>query len=257
MTFDPGGSPPAPESQVNPWRPFSSVEDLAAAPQAGEAERAEAGAAELLALQAENLALTRELREAFTKLETQFNRAGREQFKTNALVQSRQESLDQLLEQQRETAAAREREMVDLRGRLGTARQEGRLEVIRSILPVLDGLNDAAAAGERLLRAAEGAQPGFLHRLVGTPGGLIPAADAGAWLQGVILVRDRLTDLLKTEGVRTIPTVGEPFDPHLHVAVEAEPAAAGSPSGTITREVRRGYTAGEAVIRYAEVVVAR
>jgi molecular chaperone GrpE len=78
-----------------------------------------------------------------------------------------------------------------------------------------------------------------------------------AWLEGLEFVRDRLLDVLSAEGVRPIETDGETFDPHLHVAVEATPASDEQPAGSIAQETRRGYRIGDAVLRYAEVVVAR
>jgi molecular chaperone GrpE len=91
-----------------------------------------------------------------------------------------------------------------------------------------------------------------------------PKADGGsrsgelaAWLEGLKFVRDRLLDLLAAEGVRPIEAVGDAFDPYLHVVVETVPATDSVPAGTVVRETRRGYLAGETVLRYAEVVVAR
>ena len=91
-----------------------------------------------------------------------------------------------------------------------------------------------------------------------------PKADDGsrsgelaAWLEGLKLVQERLIDLLAAEGVRPIEAEGDAFDPHLHVVIETVPATDSVPAGTIVRETRRGYLAGETVLRYAEVIVAR
>ncbi len=78
-----------------------------------------------------------------------------------------------------------------------------------------------------------------------------------AWLEGLHFVQDRLLAVLDAEGVRPIETEGDAFDPRLHVAIETVPATEDAPSGTIVHETRRGYLAGETVLRYAEVVVAR
>jgi molecular chaperone GrpE len=51
-------------------------------------------------------------------------------------------------------------------------------------------------------------------------------------------------------------TLGEPFDPQLHLAFKTAPALAHA-SGTIVEEVRAGYRMGDTVLRYAEVVVAK
>ncbi|MCX6032233.1 MAG: nucleotide exchange factor GrpE [Chloroflexi bacterium] len=81
--------------------------------------------------------------------------------------------------------------------------------------------------------------------------------ELAAWLEGLKFVQDRLLDLLAAEGVRPIEAEGDTFDPYLYVVVETVVATDRVPAGTIVREIRRGYLAGETVLRYAEVVVAR
>jgi hypothetical protein len=90
-----------------------------------------------------------------------------------------------------------------------------------------------------------------LHRQ-GSP----EAGTLTAWLDGQRLLRDRLLAILEAEGVKPIPTVGQPFDPYLHVAVGTVRDES-RPDGQIVGEERRGYAAGEQVLRYAEVVVVR
>jgi molecular chaperone GrpE len=76
------------------------------------------------------------------------------------------------------------------------------------------------------------------------------------WLDGLRLVRERLLAILEAGGVTPIPTVGQPFDPYLHVAVGTSGAGDGPP-GTIVSEERRGYRCPAGVLRYAEVIVYR
>jgi molecular chaperone GrpE len=223
------------------------------------------------------------LREAIEKLEKQTARAGKEQFKANSLAETQQQSVKSMLEQLREANAYRERELAHLRERLVDARAEGRIDLIRRLLPVLDGLDEALNAGQRLLadsalHSAEGATGAhralsFWQRLIGA-GALLagrlpderqpemrstPLGEEAitAWLEGLEFVRDRLLDVLSAEGVRPIETDGEIFDPNLHVAVEATPAIDGQPTGSVVQETRRGYQIGDVVLRYAEVIVAR
>jgi len=68
------------------------------------------------------------------------------------------------------------------------------------------------------------------------------------------LLLDRLNALLETEGVKPIPTVGQPFDPYRHLAVKTayDPSQA---SGVVLSEERRGYQFNDEVLRYAQVVV--
>ncbi len=56
--------------------------------------------------------------------------------------------------------------------------------------------------------------------------------------------------------MRPIDAAGLPFDPQRHVALGVAPASAAQPAGTVTEELRRGYLAGERVLRPAEVIVA-
>lgn len=219
------------------------------------------------------------LGEAIEKLEKQIARAGKEQFKANSLAEAQQQSVKSMLEQMREADAYRARELAHLRERLVDARAEGRADLIRRLLPVLDGLDEALSSGRRLMpeESVQNVEAhrslAFRQRLSGAwallsgkhpdelqPGmrSAAPGDEAiAAWLEGLEFVRDRLLDVLSAEGVRPIETDGETFDPHLHVAVEATPASDEQPAGSIAQETRRGYRIGDAVLRYAEVVVAR
>ena len=56
--------------------------------------------------------------------------------------------------------------------------------------------------------------------------------------------------------MRPISAIGQPFDPQQHVAIGVAPANEDYPAGTVVEELRRGYLAGERVLRHAEVLVA-
>jgi len=75
-------------------------------------------------------------------------------------------------------------------------------------------------------------------------------------LDGQRLLRDRLLALLEAEGIRPIPSIGQPFDPYRHVAVGTAKDDS-LPEGQIVAEEQRGYAAGDQVLRYARVVVVR
>jgi len=77
-----------------------------------------------------------------------------------------------------------------------------------------------------------------------------------AWLQGLELVRERFTALLAGESIQPIEALNKPFDPRLHVAVEADPRN-DVPPNTVVRVLRKGYRQQNRILRYAEVVVAR
>ncbi len=82
------------------------------------------------------------------------------------------------------------------------------------------------------------------------------AAILTAWLDGQRLLRDRLLAILNEAGIQAVPTIGQPFDPYRHVAVSTVEDEA-LPDGHIVAEERQGYTAGDHVLRYAEVVVVK
>ncbi|NTU65243.1 MAG: nucleotide exchange factor GrpE, partial [Chloroflexi bacterium] len=166
----------------------------------------------------------------------------------------------------RRREAAREREVAQLREQIDRAQGEAQREIVKRLLPVLDGLDEAIAAGEALL--AEEERPvalSFRQRareawriLRGESSDVVaPYEHWAAWLRGVEFVRARLLEVLAAEGVQPIETEGQPFDPNRHHAVEVITAADTLSAGLIVQETRRGYMCGDNVLRYAEVVVVR
>ena len=80
--------------------------------------------------------------------------------------------------------------------------------------------------------------------------------DTDSWLAGLALAHERFLALLAAEEIETIDALDQPFDPRLHVAVDAVEDAARAPN-VVVQVVRRGYRQGDRVLRYAEVVVTR
>ena len=229
-------------------------------------------------------------------LKNQVSKLGREQFKLNALFEKQQAQVQAALDQLRAQDARREQERADWLARRPAEQAEARLQVAQRLLPVLDGLDEAIASGERLLERAPSprviqamdrrtsdrapwwanvlAAPAVLARLTSQAKPSERererqalrafAADMAAWqegyaawLQGLELVRERLFETLAMEGVEPLEAIGQPFDPHRHVAMDTVPARDDAPSGAVVSELRRGYAVGDRVLRYAEVVVAR
>ncbi len=73
------------------------------------------------------------------------------------------------------------------------------------------------------------------------------------WYGGFRLIPQKLANLLETEGVTAIATVGEDFDPNRHEAVIYEPAE--GQDGKVTGELQRGYLLREKVLRPSMVKV--
>lgn len=64
----------------------------------------------------------------------------------------------------------------------------------------------------------------------------------------------QMNEVMRSEGINAVPTVGEPFNPYLHEAIEAVENS-DQPEGTIVEEARKGYTLGDETLRPARVKV--
>jgi molecular chaperone GrpE len=106
---------------------------------------------------------------------------------------------------------------------------QGTRRLVKELLPVLDDLDRASAAGEDV------------------------PSECGSLAAGVALVREELQSVLRREGVKEVETAGR-FDPHVHEALLAQPSDAAE--GTVIDVLQKGYRIGGDVIRPARVVVA-
>ena len=70
----------------------------------------------------------------------------------------------------------------------------------------------------------------------------------------LVTLRRQMVGAFERAGVRFIDSLGQPFDPHRHTAIEARPDAAQAP-GTIVEEVRRGCDWQGELLRPAQVIV--
>lgn len=73
-------------------------------------------------------------------------------------------------------------------------------------------------------------------------------------LQGMNMVYNQLAQALQNEGVESIKSVGEEFDPHLHQAV-MQVEDENFDSNTVVEELQKGYKLKDRVIRPAMVKV--
>lgn len=81
--------------------------------------------------------------------------------------------------------------------------------------------------------------------------------DVGALAEGVRLIADNFMRQLGQMGLEKIETVGKPFDPLVHEAVDLVPVDEAERDGTVVDEARAGWKMGERVLRAARVRVAR
>lgn len=78
--------------------------------------------------------------------------------------------------------------------------------------------------------------------------------DRDALQQGMRMLQWQLNELLKMEGLTPVSSVGEPFDPYVHEAIETV-ASSEHPEGVVVEEVRKGYKLGDETLRPARVKV--
>ena len=143
-------------------------------------------------------------------------------------VQEVQSRFDQLRQQlQRETDETRQRlnRSADERAAASKAR------FIESLLPVMEDLERAIEAATR-----EGSSESIL--------------------QGVRSTASRFQNALTSAGVEPIASVGEPFNPELHEAVDTEETDP-EMDGIVLEEYGRGFRLGDRLLRPARVKVGR
>ena len=116
-----------------------------------------------------------------------------------------------------------------LKERLELIRTAG-VEVIQSLLPVLDDF-------KRAIRQMEDVQDPMT--------------------EGVKLIYQKLLSVLENRGLKTMTSLGEPFNPELHDAVAEVETADESKKGKVLDEIESGYYLNEKIIRHAKVVVGK
>lgn len=140
-------------------------------------------------------------------------------------VQSRFDQLRQQLQRETDETRARLNRSADERAEAGKAR------FIQSLLPVMDDL-------DRALNAA------------------VSEGSSDALLQGIRSIANSFQNALTSAGVEQIASVGEPFNPELHEAVDTEETDP-EMDGIVVDEYSRGYRIGDRLLRPARVKVGR
>lgn len=86
--------------------------------------------------------------------------------------------------------------------------------------------------------------------------GTLPEQAKGEpWVEGIWLVERKLRDILASEGLEEVGSVGQPFDPYIHEAIGHVESV--EREGTVVDEVRKAYKLHDRVIRPALVTVAK
>lgn len=81
-------------------------------------------------------------------------------------------------------------------------------------------------------------------------------SEPGDFRSGVELIYKQLQDALAKLGVRAIPAKGEPFDPHVHEAIEMVETSDAA-DHEVLEELQRGYKIKDRLLRPAMVKVAK
>ena len=74
--------------------------------------------------------------------------------------------------------------------------------------------------------------------------------------EGVDMIYRQFVQLVEKNGVKPIETVGKPFDPNFHNAIQQVPSS-DVPENHIVEEVSKGYTLYDKLLRPAMVIVAK
>lgn len=180
--------------------------------------------------------------EALEALTDQVRKLAKTQFKTNTLQENKNNQQQALIDELQKSLEQQEQRIADLNRQQQEAIRQTRLEVVETLLPLLDSLETAFDTGRRQVMKLP-MPPTTRQAVIG-------------WLDGLRLARLRLLDILQSHKVTAIPTVGQPFNPNHHVAVATD-ASGRVADGLIVSEDRAGYATEDKILRFAEVVVAR
>ena len=157
------------------------------------------------------------LQDTIADLKEAMRKLGRTQLRSNTLAESDRKEIKEML------------------GAVTPPATGPQKEALAELLLVVDGLEEGIRAMQQL----------------NSENGLTPA-----WADGFHIVHERLLRILKKWDVIPIESVGGPFAPHLHHAVDVIHTDEVA-ENIVVEEQRRGYLCGEDVLRYAEVIVAR
>jgi molecular chaperone GrpE len=148
-------------------------------------------------------------------------------------VAEKDRQIQEYIAKYRQAASEFEEARIRLRREISKDVERGRREILADLLEVVDNLD----------RALESPRAG--------------RASGEALVQGVEMVLRQFLSKLASLGVTRIDASGQRFDPALHEAVTAVPAASPDQEGQIVGIVRHGYRIGDDVLRPAAVAVAK
>jgi molecular chaperone GrpE len=110
------------------------------------------------------------------------------------------------------------------------ARKSEGKDVIVALLPVLDDF-------DRAIRSMEN------------------STDVTAVKEGVVLIQNKLKNVLSQKGLKEMQSIGAAFDPEIHEAITNIPAPSDDMKGKVVDEMEKGYYLNDKVARFAKVIV--
>jgi len=81
--------------------------------------------------------------------------------------------------------------------------------------------------------------------------------DVNQTKEGVMLVFNKLKNILAAKGLKPMETINHDFDPDMHEAITEIPAPTPELKGKVIDEIQKGYYLNDKIIRYAKVVVGK
>jgi molecular chaperone GrpE len=75
--------------------------------------------------------------------------------------------------------------------------------------------------------------------------------------EGVLLVFNKLNNVVASKGLKRMESTGQDFNPELHEAITEIPAPSEEMKGKIIDTIEQGYLLNDKIIRYAKVVVGK
>ncbi len=165
--------------------------------------------------------------------ESQENKTDKKLFKKKQKADKKQDAMKEKIEELEDRVKRQMAEFDNFRKRTEREKsamfETGAKSVIEKILPVVDNFERGLAS--------------------------IPEEEKGnPFVEGMEMIYKQLMDEFEKMEIRPIPAVGEEFNPEFHNAV-MQMESDEYESGIIARELQRGYTYRESVVRHSMVAV--
>ncbi|MBX5450443.1 nucleotide exchange factor GrpE [Thermogemmatispora sp.] len=159
-----------------------------------------------------------------------------------------------------ERVAQLEAQLADLTAQLAQARQEARENWDKFVRERADLENFRKRRERDIADRVLQQKKALLNKLLEVMDNLDRALayqdslDRQGLQQTLRLVAWQMNELIRSEGLTPVPTVGEQFNPYIHEAVEAVEDSE-KPEGIVVEEVRKGYKLSDETLRPARVKV--